>query len=239
MDNANKSTFINIKHLSKIYCSGTEELRAVNDISLSFAKGEMITILGPSGSGKSTFLNLIGGIDDASEGSITIAGTDITNLSKTELTDYRRDVIGFVFQFYNLIPNLTVTENIEVVADICKSPLAIPPLLESLGIAEQAKKYPVELSGGQQQRTAIARAVVKNPKILLCDEPTGALDSKSALDILQLLLDINEKFHTTILIITHNTAVAGVTHRTINLRDGQVSSDRINKNPVPAEEIIW
>lgn len=234
----NQNDFIKLENLSKVYSSGGT-LRAVDNVSLGFSQGEIVTILGPSGSGKSTLLNLVGGIDEATSGKIIIDGKEITSLGKAQLTDYRRDTIGFVFQFYNLIPNLTVAENVEVVADICKSPLEIMPLLKTLGIAEQAKKYPVELSGGQQQRVAIARAIVKNPKILLCDEPTGALDSKSSLDILRLLLEVNRKFNTTILIITHNTAIAGVTHRTVSLRDGQVVQDEINKSPVPVNEVVW
>lgn len=234
-----QADFIEIRKLSKIYQSGSQALRAVDNVSLTIGQGEIVTILGPSGSGKSTLLNMIGGIDNADEGTITIGNLEITSLSKTKLTDYRRDYIGFIFQFYNLIPNLSVYENIEVVADICKNPLNIDELLESLNIADQAKKYPVELSGGQQQRVAIARAIVKNPKILLCDEPTGALDFHSSLDILKLLLDINQKYDTTILIITHNTAIADITHRTVKIRDGKIICNKRNENSIPVDEIVW
>lgn len=234
-----QADFIEIRKLSKIYQSGSQELRAVDNVSLTISQGEILTILGPSGSGKSTLLNMIGGIDNADEGTVTIGNLEITSLSKAKLTDYRRDYIGFIFQFYNLIPNLSVYENIEVVADICKNPLNIDELLESLNIADQAKKYPVELSGGQQQRVAIARAIVKNPKILLCDEPTGALDFHSSLDILKLLLDINQKYGTTILIITHNTAIADITHRTVKIRDGKIICNKRNENSTPVDEIVW
>lgn len=235
----NHEEYIAIRNLTKIYRTGRQELRAVNDVSLTVEQGEIITILGPSGSGKSTLLNMIGGIDNADEGSILVDGIDIARLSKTKLTDYRRDFIGFIFQFYNLIPNLSVYENIEVMADICKNPLSIDELLTALGMADQAKKYPIELSGGQQQRVAIARAVVKNPPILLCDEPTGALDFHSSIDILKLIKEINEKYGTTILIITHNTAIAGIAHRTVKIRDGKIVFNGKNEKLIPVDELIW
>lgn len=234
-----KTDFIDIRHLAKIYKSGSEELRAVNDISLAIEQGEIVTILGPSGSGKSTLLNIIGGIDTADGGSVIVDGTNITSLSKAKLTNYRRNYIGFIFQFYNLIPNLTVYENIEVIADICDKPLDIDELLRILGIYDQAKKYPVELSGGQQQRVAIARAIVKNPKILLCDEPTGALDFKSSVDILKLIKNINEKYGTTIIIITHNTSIANITHRTVKIRDGKILLNERNDNVISVDDIVW
>ena len=231
--------FIEIKNLSKIYKSGGETLKAVDNVSLDINEGEIVTILGPSGSGKSTFVNIIGGIDEADEGKITIAGQEITSLKSNKLTDYRRESIGFVFQFYNLISNLTVYENVEVVADICKNPLNIDELLGILGIANLAKRYPVELSGGQQQRVAIARAFVKNPKLLLCDEPTGALDYKSSLDILRLIKEINEKYNTTILIITHNNSIANMCHRTVRISGGKITHNDINQNIIPVEQIEW
>lgn len=233
------SSYVNIKNLTKVYKTGKEELRAVNGASLSIGKGEIVTILGPSGSGKSTLMNMIGGIDTPDEGKISVDGIDITALTPSKLTDYRRNSIGFIFQFYNLIPNLNVYENIEVIADICKNPLNIDELLEALNIDEQRKKYPVELSGGQQQRVAIARALVKNPKLLLCDEPTGALDSKSSLEILRLLKRVNDEYNTTILIITHNTVIAPSTNRTIKIRDGKIIYNEINNILVPMNEIIW
>ena len=234
-----EKSFISIRNLSKIYQSGGEELRAVDNVSLEIQKGEIVTILGPSGSGKSTLVNIIGGIDNADEGSVGVGDKEITSLKSNKLTDYRRDSIGFVFQFYNLISNLNVYENIEVVADICKSPLNIDDLLTTLGISGLAKRYPVELSGGQQQRVAIARAFVKNPQLLLCDEPTGALDYKSSLDILKLIKDINDKFNTTILIITHNNSIAQMCHRTIKISGGRITHNDLNENLVPVERIAW
>jgi putative ABC transport system ATP-binding protein len=206
---------------------------------LSVDRGEIVTILGPSGSGKSTLMNMIGGIEKPNEGSITVDGIEISSLSSGKLTDYRRDQIGFIFQFYNLIPNLNVYENVEIVSDICDNPLDVDSLLETLGIAEQRKKYPVELSGGQQQRVAIARAVVKNPQILLCDEPTGALDSKSSLDIIRLIKEVNKKYGTTVLIITHNAAIAGTTDRTVRLKDGRIVQDERNASVLSVDEIAW
>jgi len=234
-----KKSFISIQNLRKTYRSGGETLHAVDNVSISIEEGELVTILGPSGSGKSTLLNIIGGIDESDGGSITVAGEEITSLKPQKLVEYRRNFIGFIFQFYNLIPNLTVFENVEVVADICKSPLDIDELLEVLGIAQLAKRYPVELSGGQQQRVAIARAIVKNPKLLLCDEPTGALDLKSSLDILKLLKEVNEKYNTTILIISHNSSIAKMCNRTIKISDGKIASNEINQTIFPIEEIKW
>ena len=230
---------IKIENLSKIYKTGSTELRAVDNVSLTINEGEIVTILGPSGSGKSTLVNIIGGIDTADDGTVIVDGNEITSLKNGKLTDYRRDCIGFVFQFYNLIPNLNVYENVEVVADISKNPLVIDELLKNLGIYELAKRYPVELSGGQQQRVAIARAFVKNPKLLLCDEPTGALDSKSSLEILKLIQKLNSDYNTTILIITHNQAISDMCHRTIKIRDGKVKSDKLNENIISVDEINW
>lgn len=230
---------IRINRLTKVYKTGAEELFALNNVDLAIEEGEIVAVLGPSGSGKSTLLNVLGGIDEADSGTVAIDKWDVTSLKGGRLADYRRESVGFVFQFYNLIPNLTVYENVEVVADICKSPLNIDRLLESLGIGDLAKRYPVELSGGQQQRVAIARAFVKNPKILLCDEPTGALDFASSLDILRLIKDINEKYNTTILIITHNSAIAGMCHRVVRLRSGRITHNERNENIIPVERIEW
>jgi len=234
-----KTAFIKINNLSKIYKQGGGTLKAVDSVNLDIFEGEIVTILGPSGSGKSTLVNMIGGIDESDEGSIIVDGQEISSLKTTKLTNYRRESIGFVFQFYNLISNLTVYENIEVVSDICKNPLNIDDLLETLGIANLAKRYPIELSGGQQQRVAIARAFVKNPKLLLCDEPTGALDYKSSLEILKLIKEINEKYNTTILIITHNNSIANMCHRIINLSGGKITHNVINQNITPVEQIEW
>ncbi len=234
-----EKAFISIKNLSKIYYSGGEEIRAIDDINLEIGQGEIVTILGPSGSGKSTLVNIIGGIDSADYGSVIVNCKEITGLKAGKLTEYRKDFIGFVFQSYNLISNLNVYENVEVVADICKSPLDIDQLLETLGIAHLAKRYPVELSGGQQQRVAIARAFVKNPQLLLCDEPTGALDYRSSLEILKLIKDLNEKYNTTILIITHNISIAGMSHRTVKISGGRITHNDLNENIVPVERIEW
>jgi len=234
-----KTAFIKINNLSKIYKQGGETLKAVDSINLDIFEGEIVTIFGPSGSGKSTLVNMIGGIDESDEDSIIVNGQEISSLKTTKLTNYRRESIGFVFQFYNLISNLTVYENIEVVSDICKNPLNIDDLLDTLGISDLAKRYPNELSGGQQQRVAIARAFVKNPKLLLCDEPTGALDYKSSLEILKLIKEINEKYNTTILIITHNNSIANMCHRIINLSGGKITHNVINQNITPVEQIEW
>lgn len=235
----NSKSFIEIKGLSKIYQSGGQCIKAVDNVDLKISKGEIVTILGPSGSGKSTLVNIIGGIDSSDEGKVYVDGEEITSLKSKDLTNYRRNSIGFVFQFYNLISNLTVYENVEVVADICKNPLSIDEILENLGIADLAKRYPVELSGGQQQRVAIARAFVKNPKLMLCDEPTGALDYKSSLDILKLIKEINEKYNTTILIITHNSSIAEMSHRVVKISGGKVTHNDINSQPIPVERIVW
>lgn len=234
-----KQNFIEIETLSKIYRSGSAVLYALDAVNLQIAEGEIVCILGPSGSGKSTLLNIIGGLDEADEGKVKIDSSEITKLKGGKLTEYRRESVGFVFQFYNLISNLTVYENVEVVADICKKPLDIDELLKNLGISELARRYPVELSGGQQQRVAIARAFVKNPKLLLCDEPTGALDFKSSLDILRLIKDINARYGTTILIITHNSAIASMCNRVIRVRSGLITHNDMNKEVIPVERIEW
>lgn len=235
----NSKSFIEIKGLSKIYQSGSECIKAVDNVDLKISKGEIVTILGPSGSGKSTLVNIIGGIDSSDGGKVFVDGEEITSLKSKDLTNYRRNSIGFVFQFYNLISNLTVYENVEVVADICKNPLSIDEILQNLGISDLAKRYPVELSGGQQQRVAIARAFVKNPKLMLCDEPTGALDYKSSLDILKLIREINENYNTTILIITHNSSIAEMSHRVVKISGGKITHNDINSQPVPVERIKW
>jgi putative ABC transport system ATP-binding protein len=233
------NTFIEIQGLNKLYKNGETLLKALDDVELTINRGEIVGILGPSGSGKSTLLNVIGGIDTADSGKVLINGKDITQLNGLKLTEYRRNSIGFVFQFYNLISNLTVYENIEAVADICREPLNIDELLKALGIGELAKRYSVELSGGQQQRVAIARAFVKNPELLLCDEPTGALDYKSSLDILKLINELNKKYGTTILIITHNNSIAGMCNRVIKLRSGKITHNEINTEIIPVERIEW
>lgn len=231
--------FLDIKNVDKIYKSGNTEFKALNNANMSLEQGQIGIILGPSGSGKSTLLNIIGGVDLADSGNVFIDGTDITKLNDNQLTDYRRESIGFVFQFYNLIPNLTVGENIEVSANISPNPMNIDDILDAVGIRELKNRFPRELSGGQQQRVSIARALVKNPKLLLCDEPTGALDYSTSRDILKLISDVNSKFNTTILIITHNSAISVMAHRVIRLRSGEIVENRVNENIMPAERVEW
>ena len=214
-------------------------MQVLNDISLSVKKGNMCVILGPSGSGKSTLLNVIGGLDTADSGTVSINGRTITGLSPEALSDYRRDTLGFVFQFYNLIPDLTVRENIQVCQYLSKTPLSIDELLDTLGLTAHQHKFPSQLSGGQQQRCAIARALIKNPDLLLCDEPTGALDSKTAKEILMLLEEINQKYGTTMLIVTHNSAISTMVHQVIRFRDGQIQENYENSNPIPASKLVW
>ncbi|MEG0295300.1 MAG: ABC transporter ATP-binding protein [Clostridium sp.] len=212
---------------------------ALKDASIEIKKEEIVVILGPSGSGKSTLLNILGGIDRVDSGEVIVDGTDISKISDKELTTYRADKIGFVFQFYNLIPNLTIEENIEVVSDISKEPLDLDYVLEAVGILEQKGKFPKQLSGGQQQRVAIARALVKNPQILLCDEPTGALDYASSKEILSLLKEVNEKFKTTIILITHNSSIAQMANRIITLKSGEIRSNKVNENVISPEGVDW
>lgn len=231
--------FIEVKNLQKIYKTEATEFVALNAINLGIEKGEICVILGPSGSGKSTLLNIIGGIDEASGGTIISDGIEVTSLKDSKLTNYRREKVGFIFQFYNLIPNLTVYENIEVVKNISKNPLDINELLESVGLLEFKNRYPRELSGGQQQRVSIVRALVKNPSLLLCDEPTGALDFKGSKDILKLICYVNQKYGTTVLIITHNNAIAGIANRIVRLRGGELTDNHMNNDIISAELVEW
>lgn len=231
--------YIQTEHLKKSYGSGDSRMQVLNDISLSVKKGNMCVILGPSGSGKSTLLNVIGGLDTADSGTVSINGRTITGLSPEALSDYRRDTLGFVFQFYNLIPDLTVRENIQVCQYLSKTSLSIDELLDTLGLTAHQHKFPSQLSGGQQQRCAIARALIKNPDLLLCDEPTGALDSKTAKEILVLLEEINQKYGTTMLIVTHNSAISTMVHQVIRFRDGQIQENYENSNPIPASKLVW
>lgn len=227
---------IEIRDAVKKYGRGESEICALDHVNLRIKKGEVCVILGPSGSGKSTLLNMIGGLDRLDAGTVTVEGVELAKQNRKELTEYRRKNVGVVFQSYNLIAELTVQENIRVVADIAEHPLALAELMEDLGLSRHAKHFPSELSGGQQQRCAIGRALIKNPAILLCDEPTGALDSASAREVLAILEQINRKYHTTVIIITHNEAIAGMADRVIRLHDGKVKSNTENEK-VRIEEL--
>ena len=231
--------FIEIKGITKSYGSGDNKFNALNNISLSIGQGEIATILGPSGSGKSTLLNVVGGVDRVASGSIFVDGNDITHYTDNRLTDYRRELVGFVFQFYNLIPNLTVFENIEVAKDISKNSIDIEKVLKSVDLVNRRNHFPKQLSGGEQQRVSIARAVVKNPKLLLCDEPTGALDYATSKEILKLIQTVNREFGTTVLIITHNSALSKIGNRIIRIRSGEIVENAVNNDIISAERVEW
>ena len=231
--------FLEIKDLKKGFGEGETRQEVLQGVNFSVAKGEICTLLGPSGSGKSTLLNIIGGIDSCDSGSISINGDELTGMGEAALTQYRRRHLGYVFQLYNLIPNLNVKENIEVGAYISDDPLDVNELLDVLGLAEHKHKLPNQLSGGQQQRVSIGRAIVKNPDILLCDEPTGALDYKTSKEILRLIEDINKKYNNTVLIVTHNEAIRFMADHVIRLRDGVVRQDEINTHKLAAAELEW
>jgi len=208
-------------------------------MGLEMERGQIGVILGPSGSGKSTLMNIIGGVDRADGGTVEVDGACITDLNDNQLLEYRRESVGFVFQFYNLVPNLTVAENIEVVSNISKKPLTTDEVLSAVGLSDKKNRFPRELSGGEQQRVSIARAIVKNPKLLLCDEPTGALDLETAHGVLSLLQKVNTQFGATILMITHNSAIAGMAHAVFRLRNGEVAEVAHNAELIPAERIEW
>lgn len=231
--------FINVRDVNKIYKTGDVSFKALTDVDFALDKGEIGVILGPSGSGKSTLLNMIGGVDVVSSGTITVGGRDVTGMNDKELTRYRREAIGFVFQFYNLIPNLTVEENVEVATNISARPMSIDTILKAVGLENKKRNFPRELSGGEQQRVSIARAVAKNPELLLCDEPTGALDYKTSKDILSLLEKINKELGTTILIITHNNAISDMADRVVRIRSGEITESWENEEKTPAERIEW
>lgn len=229
--------YLEINGLKKSYGKDTSYVEVLRGVSASVGRGQMCAIQGASGSGKSTLLNCIGGLETIDSGSVKVDGREISGLKPKELSEYRRDNLGFVFQFYNLVPNLTVQENIEVCAYISQAPADIDELIELLGLSGHRSKFPSQLSGGQQQRCAIARALVKNPRLLLCDEPTGALDSKTSRDILILLEKINEKYGTTMLIVTHNNAIKNMMHKVLVVKDGLIISDYENEIRVPAAEL--
>ena len=229
--------YLEVKNLKKSYGKDQSYIQVLKGVNTSVKKGQMCVIQGTSGSGKSTLLNCIGGLDEMDSGSVTVDGQEIFGLKPAQLSDYRRDNHGFIFQFYNLVPNLTVRENIRVCEYLTDDPLDMEELLETLGLTEHQNKFPSQLSGGQQQRCAIARALIKNPKLLLCDEPTGALDSKTSRDILVLLEKINAKYGTTMLIVTHNNSIKNMVHKVIFLKDGLVTKDYENETRVPAAQL--
>ena len=231
--------FIEVKNLSKYFETSSQKFCALNGINFEAEQGEIVVILGPSGSGKTTFMNILGGLDTDYTGEVAIDGVYLKTLNNSALCEYRRQKAGFVFQFYNLIPNLTVKENIEVCSDISEAPLNIPEVLAAVGIEDKSSSFPRELSGGQQQRVSIARAVVKNPKLLLCDEPTGALDYASSKETLSLLQKVNKMYGTTIVIITHNAAIANMADTVVTLRSGEITNIKKNTEKVSAEEIEW
>ena len=231
--------FLEINQIRKSYGSGESRVEVLKGIDLSVEKGEFCVLLGPSGSGKSTLLNIIGGIDRANEGSITINGEKTEDMNEKRLTIYRRKHLGYIFQMYNLIPNLNVKENIEVGAYLSDKALDIDELLHTLGLYEHRHKLPNQLSGGQQQRTAIGRAIVKNPDILLCDEPTGALDYNTSKEILRLIEQVNQKYGNTIIMVTHNDAIKNMADRVVKLRDGQIRKNYLNESKVAADDLDW
>lgn len=231
--------FVEISSIKKGFGQGDSRVQVLKGIDLGINKGEFCVLLGPSGSGKSTLLNIIGGIDQADEGFISINGEKTANMNEKALTTYRRKHLGYIFQSYNLIPNLTVRENIEVGAYLSDNPLDVDELLKVLGLFEHQNKLPNQLSGGQQQRTAIGRAIVKNPDILLCDEPTGALDYSTSKEILKLIEDVNKKYGNTVIMVTHNDAIRLMADRVVRLRDGVINKSYINDNKVSATDLEW
>lgn len=232
---------VEIRQMSKIYKVGEKEFKALDNIDLSIKQGEFVVILGPSGAGKSTLLNLIGGMDTPTKGSIKIAGKEISKYNEEQLSDYRAENIGFIFQFYNILPTLTVLENVDLVKDIVKSPLDSQEALREVGLLNHMNKFPNQLSGGEQQRVSIARAIAKNPKLLLCDEPTGALDSKTGVEVLKLLKKqcTRNKGKNTVIIVTHNSLFAEVADTVIRVKNGKIESVVSNENPKKIDEVKW
>ena len=231
--------YVKLENGTKVYKMGEVEIRAADGIDFSISKGEFVVIVGPSGAGKTTVLNILGGMDTATEGKVLVDGKDVAKYTPKMLTGYRRDDIGFVFQFYNLVPNLTALENVELALQICKEPLDAKSVLEDVGLGDRLDNFPAQLSGGEQQRVSIARALAKNPKLLLCDEPTGALDYNTGKAILKLLQDTCRQKGMTVIVITHNSAIAPTADRIIHIKNGKVSGMELNPNPVPVETIEW
>ena len=232
-------SYIEFKNVDKEYKMGEVTINALKNTSFEIEKGELVVIVGPSGAGKTTTLNILGGMDSATRGTVKIDGRNISKYTRTQLTEYRRSDIGFVFQFYNLVQNLTVIENVELATQISDNPLDIKMVIDRVGLKERKNNFPSQLSGGEQQRVAIARAIAKNPKILLCDEPTGALEYKTGKQILKLLQDTCRQNNMTVIIITHNGAIAPMADKVIHFKNGTVESLKINENPVPVENIEW
>ena len=232
-------SYIEFKNVCKEYQMGEVTIKALNNTNFSIEKGELVVIVGPSGAGKTTTLNILGGMDTATSGKVIVDGKEVTRLKNKELIKYRREDIGFVFQFYNLVQNLTAKENVELATQICKDSLNPEEVIEKVGLRNRMDNFPSQLSGGEQQRIAIARAIAKNPKLLLCDEPTGALDYKTGKQILKLLQDTARKENMTVLIITHNTALAPMADKVIHFKNGTASAIEVNENPVPVEQIEW
>ena len=232
---------VELKNVSKVYKIGDNEFKALDNIDLSLNKGEMIVILGPSGAGKSTLLNLIGGMDIPTSGEVIIDGENISKYNENKLSDYRAENVGFIFQFYNILPSLTVKENVEIVKDIVKNPISTDEALKGVGLLEHSRKFPNQLSGGEQQRVSIARAIAKNPKLLLCDEPTGALDSNTGVEVLKLLkkqCDENNGSNT-VVIVTHNSLIADIADTIVRVKNGKIESVITNQNPKKIEEVKW
>jgi len=231
--------FIQLEDVTKIYKMGEVEIKALDNISFSIDKGQFVVIVGPSGAGKSTLLNILGGMDSPTSGKLIVDNEDISKYSSRELITYRRYDIGFVFQFYNLVQNLTALENVELATEICKNPLDPEKILEQVGLKDRKNNFPAQLSGGEQQRVSIARALAKNPKLLLCDEPTGALDYNTGKSVLKLLQDTCRERGMTVIVVTHNLAITPMADKVIRIKNGKVESEHINENPIPVERIEW
>lgn len=231
--------FVEFRDVRKVYRMGEVEVAAVDGMTFDIERGELVVVVGPSGAGKTTLLNMLGGMDACSSGTIMLDGREISAFSEKELTYYRRYDIGFVFQFYNLVQNLTALENVELASQICKDPLDAGTVLKQVGLGHRLDNFPAQLSGGEQQRVSIARALAKNPKLLLCDEPTGALDYRTGKQVLGLLQDTCCKTGRTVIVITHNTALTGMADRIIQVRSGRIVSNQVNEHPVPVEQIEW